>query len=324
MITNKSQNRILTALLQKGEASKKELSFEMGLTPAALSIFARPLIENGLIRIEGKKGSGKAGRKEEMLRLNGDYGYFLGCDVKQRSITITTMDFAGNLDFERKCQSIDEASDIINAIVAKQMPLSVAITHRKSRRDARIDELLSHIALIPPPILANNVETLAEIYSFKHPEQSNFLLVKYGPGVGSAIYVNGAPILRKNGTQSEIGHAFLHDGHRLEEDISFSALLNKEIEEREGAEIIYGHRAMLDKAEGELALALVNADALLALDKIVFAGILLSKDDVRKEIASLINELDPSFDIAKIEPYPDYDETNRAKACLLAFLRTFE
>ncbi|MCR5490889.1 MAG: hypothetical protein K6F32_02035 [Bacilli bacterium] len=312
-------------LLKKGAASKKELSFEMGLSQAALTISARPLIENGVIQIEGKKGNGKAGRKEEMLSLNPNYGYYLGCDIKETSITVSTMDFAGHLTFEKKCRTGDEAILVIETLIKDGAPLGVGAIHRKSKASEKASEFIARLSAlpIPAPRKVNNVESLAAIYRFYHEEATNFLLIKYGPGVGSCIYANGAPILRSNGVKSEIGHAFLSDGRRLEDAVSFSSLLHEDIEEREGAELIYRDEKLLNAALQGLALAIVDADALLALDKIVFAGILLSKEDIKEKIGKMVLAYDPSFDVSKISIYPDYEEKNREKACLEVMLEDY-
>ena len=261
-----------------------------------------------------------------MLRLNPDYGYFLGCVIKESSITFSTMDFSGHLTYERKCQPPDEALGVIAALIKDTPPLSCSAIYRKNKPSAKATAFIEKLEglPIPHPFRANNVETLARVYHFYHESEANFVLVKYGPGVGSSIYVNGAPILRKNGTQSEIGHTLLPNGKTLEAEIAFSSLLYEGIEEKEGAELICKDKAMLEKAEECLASALVNSDALLAFDRIIFAGILLSKHSVIEEIKEKIKANDSDFDLSKIAEYPHYDELNSKIACLLAFLNRYE
>ncbi len=297
----------------------------MGLTAPALSIFTKPMIEEGLIVIEGKKGNGKAGRKEEMLSLSPNYGYFLGCDFKPRYVIVTKMDLSGTLLFEKRYVDLDGAYNCLKAEIEKKRPLGIAFIHRKSvlRNDAlelklKLSELYDEVYSS-----ANNVETLGNIYHYYHEDEPNFLLIKYGPGLGSCIYVNNAPIVRKNGVLSEIGHAFLMDGTTLEDRVSFSTLLNKEIEEKEGAPLVYQDKEMLSKVIESISLALMDADALLALDKIIFAGILLSKSDVLEMIRKQILSYDPSFQTDKISIYPDYERLNSSKACLEAFFQAF-
>ena len=52
----------------------------------------------------------------------------------------------------------------------------------------------------------------------------------------------------KNGARSEIGHAYLFNGKKLEDVISFSALLHKEVDEIEGAEALYQDKEKLSIA----------------------------------------------------------------------------
>lgn len=322
---NKSQNKIIRLLLRKGSASKKELSFALSLTAPALSIFTKPMIEEGLIVSTGKKGNGKAGRKEELLSLNPDYGYFLGCDFKARYAIVSKMDLSGKLLYESRYYDIEEAYKYIKSEIEAKKPLGIAFIHRK--RELRLDarDLKARVSNLYEGSCssANNVETLGRIYHFYHEDEPNFLLIKYGPGLGSCIYVNNAPIVRKNGTQSEIGHAFLMDGTTLEERVSFSTLLGKDIEEKEGAPLIYQDKEVLSKVIESISLALIDADALLALDKIIFAGILLSKEDVKEMVKTQTLAYNHYFPTDKISVYPDYERINASKACLEAFFNTF-
>lgn len=325
MDLNKTQKRIIELLFLKRSASKKELSREMNLSQAALTLSSKPLMEEGYLFSEGKKSSGRAGRSEELLSLNPSYGYFLGVDVKKTSITLTEMNFAGNLLLEEKFHDDHAIYQRLKEETDAKKVLGLGVTYRKNLFPFQYEGLISKLDNLPIPhiFFVNNVEALASSYHFLHQEEKNFLLIKYGPGLGSCIYVNGEPIKRQNGTRSEIGHAYLSNGSKLEDVVSFDTLLGKTVEEAEGAEELFQNKEKLSIALSTIALSLLDADALLALDQIVFAGVLLSKQEVIGRILQLILQYNPEFNINKISVYPDYAVNNSKKATLHSFIQLF-
>ncbi len=322
MNLNKTQKRIISLLFLNKAASKKQLALQMNLSQAALTLSSKPLADKGILSLEGKKATGKVGRNEELLSLNKDYGYFLGVDAKPTSFTLTEMDLSGNLLLEEKFFTDNELFSRIKKIVDEKNILGVCVTYRKqlsSLQQQKLFDLLLPLK-IPNISFVNNVSALANIYSFLHEEEPNFLLIKYGPGLGSCIYANGSPIMEKNGSRSEIGHAYLTNGKRLEDIVSFRTLLGKDVDESEGAEILFEKKDKLDTAIKNIALCLVDADALLALNRIVFAGILLSNQTVNKQILSEIKKYEKDFPVEKILTYPNYSLINKKKSCLQALL----
>ena len=322
MNLNKTQKRIIELLLLKKTASKKELALEMNLSQAALTLASRTLLEEGYILSEGKKSNGKAGRSEELLSLNPDYGYFLGVDAKKSSITFSEMDFAGNLVSLKRFTLDCELLDYIAKEAMMKNILGMSVTYRKSLEPSQNEGLVMKLEQfnIPHISFVNNVEALANVYHFLHEEDKNFLLVKYGPGLGSCIYVNGEPIIRKNGTRSEIGHGYLSNGSKIEDVVAFDTLLGKDIDEQEGAVDLFDNKEKLSSALSVIALTLLDADALLALDKIIFAGLLLTKNEVKEHLIKIILRYNEEFDTQKISPYPDYENLNKIKAALQSYL----
>lgn len=322
MNLNKTQKRIIELLFLKKTASKKELANEMSLSQAALTLSSKPLVEEGFILVEGKKTNGRAGRNEELLSLNPNYGCFLGVDAKTTSITVTEMDFAGNLILDAKLFNDQEVLSCVEKECKKKNILGLNVTYRKNLSPDQHQTLIQKLNTLSIPQIhfINNVDALANVYYFLHQEEKNFLLVKYGPGLGSCIYVNGKPIMGKNGARSEIGHAYLFNGKKLEDVISFSALLHKEVDEIEGAEALYQDKEKLSIALNSLSLCLLDSDALLALDRIIFAGVLLSKQSVVEQISENIKNYEKDFPLEKISLYPDYSLLTKKKASLQAFM----
>ena len=149
-------------------------------------------------------------------------------------------------------------------------------------------------------------------------------MVKYGPGLGSAIYVHGEAIRRRNGMTSEIGHAYLQDGRMLENLVSFDALFDHEVEEEEGAKLLLADPEKLQKVVDYLAITFLDADQLLALDKIVFTGYLLTQEEVRRKVVEKMKSIDPKFDGEKVVSFENYEELNRKKGGLQGFILRYD
>ena len=329
MKMNSTQKHIIRVLFLHGSDSRKFLSRELGLSQAALTLSVRPLLEEGLLLESGKVQTGKAGRTEELLSLNPEYGTYLGVDIRSNHYIVSMMDFKGNLIFEDRMEKTQDLAVFLKASAFSNRLLGVGVTHHGSReslvnekRVETIKETLDHLG-VKNYQFTNNVQALADVYHLFHMEEQNFLLIKYGPGLGSAIYVNGEKIRRKNGSTSEIGHAYTKEGVTLENSISFETLFQKNVEEKEGADYLLHEEGKANEVIEKLSHALICADALLALDRIVFAGIFLSNESIKRRVCEKIKTFDPEFKEEKVVIYQNYEEFNAKKACIQAFIAQF-
>ena len=315
-----TQKSIIKILFVEKESSRSLLAKKLSLTNAALTLTMKPLLESGIV-VESKINQQRVGRKELKLKLNPEYGYFLGVDIRVHHAYFVLMDLAGNLiDFksDKDMSFYDFYSNKFDKIIA------LGVTNRgpisKEAISNRFPELYKEIHdLELPKYLFNNVDCLGNIYALNHPEDKNFLLVKYGPGLGSSIYVFGKQLA----TLSELGHLFYKD-KRLEEVISYSAVLGREVEEVEANDLIYNDKEKVNYILHAVAFGLLNADSLLSLQKIILSGYILSKESCKEKLEEEIKKLDKNFDINKLTLYPDYDETNKKKSSIGAFIKYFE
>ncbi len=320
MIKNLSetQKNIIRILFAEKESTRTLLSNRLSLTNAALTLSLKPLLEEKII-LEKKNESQKIGRKQITLYLNGSYGCFLGIDIKKNHVTYSLMDFSGSLLF---VQNKDEISLLDFMKKSPFEILSLGITLRGdaslSHFEKQEEKIYQEIQSMNLPFsLANNVDSLAEIYSLYHPNERNFLLIKYGPGVGSSIHANGYPL----GNLSELGHMYYQE-KTVEETISYSSIL-EDMNEKEATEYLLTHEEIQRKILHVLAFSLINADALLALNKIVLSGALLSDRDVLSRLIEEITKINPSFEEEKLSLYPDYATLNEKKSAIFAFLSMF-
>ena len=315
-----TQKSIIRILFVEKESSRSLLAKKLSLTNAALTLTMKPLLEKGIV-LESKIDQQRVGRKELKLKLNPEYGYFLGVDIRIHHVYFALMDLAGNLiDFNNDQNItfhdfyIDRMDKIIALGVTVRGPLS---NDAISEKFPKLFEEIHNLDL--PKYLFNNVDCLGNIYALNHPEDKNFLLVKYGPGLGSSIYVFGKQLA----TLSELGHIFYKD-KRLEDVISYNVILGKEVEEAEANELIYNNKEKLSHILHVIAYGILNADSLLCLQKIVLSGYILSKESSKTKLDEEIKLLDKNFDINKLTLYPDYEETNNKKSSIGAFIKYFE
>lgn len=320
MALTKTQKTIIRILFVEKSSTRTLLASKLALTNAALTLALKPLINDGLVLETRSKTSQKVGRRELRVTLNANYGSFLSIDVRKHHSYLNLVDFSGESIF-----SSDDASTPLGGILSKskRRMLGIGITIRGEASlesfKTRYPDLFHEVQGSGIPYYVfNNVDCLASIYSLSHHEDKNFLLVKYGPGLGSSIYTNGKPL----GATSELGHTFYQD-KTVEDTISYSSLLGKEVEEKEGLALIQKNKAKLDKILTVLSFALCNADSLLSLQKIILSGALLTSEDVIALLKKQIISLKPDFDLTKICVYEDYQKINEIKGALGAFNKIF-
>lgn len=328
MELNATQKRLVTLLFMQGGTSRATLADSLGVSKPGLTQSVKPLLDEKILLLGEKISTGRAGRNQEPLRLNPEYGYFLGVDIRKHNCYTCLLDFAGSLVEENRFLDLEGLRSYIEGISSTRKLLEVAFTMRGYSDEERFlagrpdfDVLKKRLERKQIPThFVNNVEALGNVYHLYHQEERNFLLIKYGPGLGSAIFIGGKSLRKEGSRSSEIGHSYLAGGKTLEETISFEALFHKETEEEEGAELL-----QLDKEKSEwvfstLALAVLDADCLLGLDRIVLTGAFLSKKENKDELVSYIRKLYKSFDGNKVTGMDSYDELNRRKGALQAFL----
>lgn len=314
-----TQKKIIRILFVEKESSRSILAKKLNLTNAALTLTMKPLLEEGII-LETKKDIQRVGRKELIITLNSKYGYFLGIDIRKHHFYFSLMNISGELikfESDRNVSLKEFYNGYLDDIIA------IGITIRGKADLSIIKEKYpvfhSEIEKLNKPYyLFNNVNCLADIYSLNYYDDKNFLLVKYGPGVGSSIYVHGNPL----GSSSELGHMY-YQSNTVEECISYSSILGKELEEDEANIEILKDDEKLKYILHILSFALINADSLLSLQKIILSGALLSNESTIKKLEKELISLNSDFDINKLCSYPNYNETNNKKGSIGAFIKLF-
>ncbi len=315
-----TQKEIIKILFAKKESSRSKLSSLLSLTPAGLTLALKPLLSSGMINESKNVDESRSGRKELTLCLNPTYGAFIGIDVRKHRSYLCKMDFAGN-----PLSSSDTSKTSIKDFIlsSKEKILFIGVTMRGKSSSfvssAAYKEIVSILdSLSIPYTIINNVAALSAIYYLFHKESENFLLVKYGPGVGSSIYVNGHPLSE----ESELGHT-IYEGQTLEEAISYSSLFNKDIDEKEGTKLILENESYLATVMKALRFAIYNADVLISFQKIVLSGSFLTAPEMLPFLKKAIKDIGNDFDDDKICLYEDYESLNEIKGAIAGFIEYF-
>jgi predicted NBD/HSP70 family sugar kinase len=318
MIFSNNQRKLMGLLLTEGPLSRKVLASKMKLTNAAITVMTQSLIEEGLIVELGEIDSGKVGRKETLIDLCGSKYVSIGLDIRVNHTNISITDIKGKLLFNKKFPTIEGAIDYLQTTLSKDNYYhEIAVLCRGYRglevfdqTVEKVEELMNAAQL--PYRIIHNVAALAILHKFYYPSDANFLLVKYGPGVGSAIMTNGVLLSNDRIRSSEFGHMVVDplESHTLEELISYSTVAEG-IEESEVAEYLVNSRATLDYIMAKMAFCIVNSHVLLGLDKIIVAGNIFVYDEVFQVLKDKIQKYSrfiKNEDLVRIDEYEEKEK----------------
>lgn len=163
-----------------------------------------------------------------------------------------------------------------------------------------------------PVFVENNVDALAqaEILFGLGRRTGNLLLIKWGPGVGSAIILDGAIYKGSRGKAAELGHYIVKKdgdlcscGRRgcLETEVSYYTLSKHLDFEPDSFGSSYEAadeetRAYIDSAIDLFARCVVNSGTIIAPSHIVLAGRLFSSSIIRSRLIDACRSYDSSCD----------------------------
>jgi predicted NBD/HSP70 family sugar kinase len=308
---NYNQYNLLNHLLAYGPTSRKNLAKILKISTAAVTMSVSYLIEDGIVYEAQETISGKAGRKEILIDINPDYSYALGMDIKDHYIRFSSCDLKGNVKYAEIFITVDEAVDCVKEYIKGKsiLGMSVLVKDFISELDnqafdksifyklEKLDVKISYI---------NNVEALGILHKYYFYHDNNYLLVKYGSGVGSAICVNNHLLNNSNISNDELGRVLINDNgyHELEELISYQSL-DDFVNDDNIIEYLLTHREKLNKLEEYMCLAIVNTTILLSLDKVILAGKIFINEMIFDEFEKKINDIRLDVEVVAIDNYED-------------------
>ncbi len=332
-VRQQNRSLILKHINDKGPSSRKAIAAATGLTQASVTQITTVLIAEGILRETGitVRKAGFPGRREVLLDI--DAGRFLtfAVNAEPDKTTVVVCDFMGNIvtglttgplkrkletdgsirpeEFlERICLCCEEMkSDLPEQTAEKIECVAFAVTgfvdreRGISRRafgiwDREVDiKSFVEDRLKLPLILENNVNAFAgaELMFGSGRIHDDLLVIKWGPGVGSSVIIDGGVYHGRNGRTAELGH-FITDpaGEKclcgrtgcLETLVSAKALKKAEEEGR------------LKEVIDCFARCIVNAGTILAPNRIVLYGRISDNKYLREELIRACAAYDPVYD----------------------------
>lgn len=337
----KRRNRatILGIIAREGSVSRKKISEITGLTPASVTLLCNEMITQKMLIETGTISSTKgAGRKQILLELNADFCSILAINIESENTFIVLTDLKSTLldksvmkternlapekylqKIVKECQSIlqkhpKEAAHLSGAavcvpgIVNKKTGVSV---HAFSVWDEEVPVCaILHDLLNVPVIIENNVNALAfaELFYDRSTNKKNFMLIKWGPGVGSAIVINQQVYEGRAGKTAELGHVIVEkEGQRcscgkkgcLETIVSYQALsriIPFSMEDLDSAyqKATAQQRHEIDDALDIFARIITNCMILAAPDKVVLCGKMFHSEGIRNKLMDLCYAYNPA------------------------------
>ena len=339
---------ILRSIYESGPISRKDIAAQTGLTPASVTQITTALIADGLLEEIGtaKDRPGAAGRRKILLDVCPDAAWILAVNIEPRTTVIAVCNMKGELpekDHDNFFRTIPTQKEIAPeayltqiAQICREMlaglsesargqvkAVSVGITgvtddaeglstHAYNVWNEPVDVrgiLGKELGL--PVFLKNNVYAFAtaELLFGDGRNGVDLFIVKWGPGVGSAIISDGRLYKGRMGKSAELGHVVVKKngdpcicGRRgcLETLISYSALSKlmdfgpNEFGQRY-ADADAETRSRIDEAIGLFAQSIVNAGTLLAPGHIILCGELFIDERIRERLISFCAACDASF-----------------------------
>lgn len=329
MHLSKTQEKLIGTLFVHGAASRKHLAEILGVTKAAITLMTNELINRGAVEEVGVIEHSRVGRKEILINLVPRFSVSLGIDIKPERVKVTIMNLNGSIVYEANFKDLHDAVETIKKIKTRYPNiLGLGVSMRKFQHTNKhlfqsiIDEVE---ALDLQTYYLNNVASLALSYKHTSNDSENFMLVKYGPGVGSAIVIEDKLLHIEGSKTSEIGHMVLDYGNEktLEEMIVYESVLGFDEDDESVIDYFKNHKQKLHFVIEHLARSIYNAHVLLSLEKIVIAGQIFSDTAIYNLLVKELLKYQRLAPNLRIEQVSDYKEKNLKKAALIPIHQRF-
>ncbi|MDE5590854.1 MAG: ROK family protein [Acetatifactor sp.] len=348
MVQVKKRNisSILNCIAQRGAMSRKDIADITGLTPAAVTLLCSELLEKGLLLELGiDMQSTGAGRKKVLVDINYDCYYIITINIESEDTFLSVSNMRGrcleqqtvvtNLQVEPEiflaqladlCNEMRErqhqvapklagVSVAVPGVVDRERGVSVRAYNVWNREVAVCDVLKDKLGL--PVLLENNVNAfaMAELLYGMGREYDNLLIIKWGPGVGSAIVIDDQLYEGRHGKAAELGHYIVERDGRLcgcgrrgclETKVSYQALSREipfapeefgDVYRRAAAE---GRGQAFEEAIDLFARVIVNSMTILAPNRVLLFGSLFRDSDIREKLIADCRKYDARYDGGRI------------------------
>jgi predicted NBD/HSP70 family sugar kinase len=225
---------VFSTVLTQGPVSRVEIARRTGLSSAAVTKAARPLIEAGyLTELDSEQGA--VGRPASPLDVLADREFFIGVKVNHDELIAVVTDLRAQIRVAKRrkltARKVDTVVSAVAAIVSDLLDESPRYRERTSNLGVTVagdvDRTTGHVRYSPflhwrdvqlaepveeatglDTIVDNDVKaiTVAEQWFGHGIGASSFALVTLGTGIGCGLVVNGGVVTGSHGVAGEIGH----------------------------------------------------------------------------------------------------------------------
>ena len=350
---------VLQLLLTKGAMSRTDLANSLQLTTATLTSICNDFIQKGLLIQSGKADDQNIGRKRMPLEINYHYKYVVAINIHYNGSTVAITDLSGDpvavqsVSMENSSSSDPKtflariASICIRLLWENNLPsdsvlgacvcIVGSVNHIDgislhpfkifNDKSVYIKDILEKHFLFPVCVENNVCSFLNAEHIFgSSQEVTNLMVVKWGPGVGSATSTGGVVCKGPDYHSAEIGHTFFYQnsdmickcGRKgcLESGVNLASFIEKITELQKRSAVIqnaikrYGipdinnilYFLEIDCPElkkfthaciHDLAIGVNNAIQVFSPDKVVLFGTLFETKTTLKPFIETILEINP-------------------------------
>jgi len=233
------RERILAFVREKGESSRGEIAREFSLDKKAVSLVVDGLLGEGIVAVSGFRDSA-AGRRRELLAINGKHGVSIGIDLGATHVIGVLSDLAGVvleraffeirpglpvelileqmkiiasrlLSSPKAARSVRSVGVCVPGFIKPDEGVSLIAENIDGWRDVRIRELFEaelHAAVCVDD--SSRAFASAERWLGCAKGVKDFVALDLGYGIGLGIFSAGAPLRGTDWKSGEIGHTVVN------------------------------------------------------------------------------------------------------------------
>ncbi|MGL4868563.1 MAG: ROK family transcriptional regulator [Cetobacterium sp.] len=221
----KSNNKvaILSYLNKNGQSSRKKIAEGLKLTTATLTVLVNELIEEGVVIELGALTEGKVGRKQILIDIKENSKFSIGIEVSKNNIYYNLINLKAEVVHSESwsykdildSKKLNEVAEYILQSIQNRkdsiLGIGLSVYGGLTKEDEWKREIKNIKKIIEEKIgfhttIQNNIRCLALCEEYLNRSEEDFWLVKYGPGVGAAIIMNGKLIEGNKRLAGDIGH----------------------------------------------------------------------------------------------------------------------
>lgn len=357
-VRNSNRKAVLSYLNMYGASSRKKIAEDLKLTTATLSIITNELINNNMVLELGEVQEKKVGRKKILIDLNEKARYSLGLEIQKRKIIFVITDLKANIIFEKEWAitgefKLDEFLKILNFINEKiedirNIVLGIGILVQGEIQDNKalncpipdVFEIVEKYLGIKA-IIENNMTGLVVSELYFREQHNNFWVLKYGPGVGTSVVINGKILYGENNKPAEFGHIPLLDKENgyfcpickkrgcLESEIHFDRMVEEleskgYIKKKEESDVKFierickkGGEDILEKNLDTIAKYFSIISWTIPVNELILTGEIFSNENILSYFLKKIEEQKISIKKENMHYMKDYSHKKKIAGCLL-------